>query len=170
MKLVRYGEPGRERPGLIDANGAVRDLTGLVQDLSGDSLSPATMARIRAADPASLPLVQGPQRLGPCVGRPGNFIAIGLNYADHAAEAGMPIPAEPILFNKAPNCCVGPNDDIVIPKGSTKTRLGGRARLRHRHARVLCRAKRTRSITSRAIASATTCPSARGRSSGAANG
>lgn len=120
MKLVRYGEPGRERPGLIDANGAIRDLTGLVQDLSGDSLSPATLARIRAADPAGLPLVQGPQRLGPCVGRPGNFIAIGLNYADHAAEAGMQVPGEPILFTKAPNCCVGAGDDIIIPKGSTK--------------------------------------------------
>ena len=120
MKLVRYGEQGRERPGIIDANGAIRDLSGLVQDLSGDSLSPATLARIRAADPNSLPLVQGAQRLGPCVGKPGNFIAIGLNYADHAAEAGMQVPAEPILFSKAPNCCVGANDDIIIPKASTK--------------------------------------------------
>ncbi|MFN3890687.1 MAG: fumarylacetoacetate hydrolase family protein [Beijerinckiaceae bacterium] len=120
MKLVRYGEPGRERPGLIDANGAIRDLSGLVQDLSGESLSPATLARIRSADPNTLPLVQGSPRLGPCVGKPGNFIAIGLNYADHAAEAGMQVPAEPILFTKAPNCCVGANDDIVIPKASTK--------------------------------------------------
>ena len=120
MKLVRYGEPGRERPGLIDANGAIRDLSALVQDLGGESLSPATLARIRAADPNGLPLVQGPQRLGPCVAKPGNFIAIGLNYADHAAEAGMPVPAEPILFSKAPNCCVGATDDIIIPKASTK--------------------------------------------------
>ena len=120
MKLVRYGEAGRERPGLIDANGAIRDLSALVQDFSGESLSPATLARIRAADPNALPLVSGNPRLGPCVARPGNFIAIGLNYADHAAEAGMQVPAEPILFSKAPNCCVGPNDDIVIPKGSTK--------------------------------------------------
>jgi 2-keto-4-pentenoate hydratase/2-oxohepta-3-ene-1,7-dioic acid hydratase in catechol pathway len=120
MKLVRYGEAGRERPGLIDANGAIRDLSALVQDVSGESLSPATLARIRAADPNALPLVSGNPRLGPCVARPGNFIAIGLNYADHAAEAGMQVPAEPILFSKAPNCCVGPNDDIVIPKGSTK--------------------------------------------------
>lgn len=120
MKLVRYGEPGRERPGILDTNGAIRDLTGLVQDLAGDSLSPATLARIRNADPASLPLVEGRQRLGPCVGKPGNFIAIGLNYADHAAEAGMQVPAEPILFSKAPNCCAGAGDDIVIPKGSTK--------------------------------------------------
>jgi 2,4-didehydro-3-deoxy-L-rhamnonate hydrolase len=120
MKLVRYGEPGRERPGLIDANGAIRDLSGLVQDLAGESLSPATLARIRAADPTALPLVQGAQRLGPCVGKPGNFIAIGLNYADHAAEAGMQVPAEPILFSKAPNCCVGASDDIIIPKASTK--------------------------------------------------
>jgi 2,4-didehydro-3-deoxy-L-rhamnonate hydrolase len=120
MKLVRYGEAGRERPGLIDANGAIRDLSALVQDVSGESLSPATLARIRAADPNALPLVSGNPRLGPCVARPGNFIAIGLNYADHAAEAGMQVPAEPILFSKAPNCCVGPNDDIVIPQGSTK--------------------------------------------------
>jgi 2-keto-4-pentenoate hydratase/2-oxohepta-3-ene-1,7-dioic acid hydratase in catechol pathway len=120
MKLVRYGEAGRERPGLIDANGAIRDLSALVQDVSGESLSPATLARIRAADPNALPLVSGNPRLGPCVARPGNFIAIGLNYADHAAEAGMQVPAEPILFSKAPNCCVGPNDDIVMPKGSTK--------------------------------------------------
>ncbi len=120
MKLVRYGEAGRERPGLIDANGAIRDLSALVQDVSGESLSPATLARIRAADPNALPLVSGNPRLGPCVARPGNFIAIGLNYADHAAEAGMQVPGEPILFSKAPNCCVGPNDDIVIPKGSTK--------------------------------------------------
>jgi 2,4-diketo-3-deoxy-L-fuconate hydrolase len=120
MKLVRYGEPGRERPGLIDANGAIRDLSALVQDLAGESLSPATLARIRAADPNGLPLVQGTQRLGPCVAKPGNFIAIGLNYADHAAEAGMPVPAEPILFSKAPNCCVGATDDIIIPKASTK--------------------------------------------------
>jgi 2-keto-4-pentenoate hydratase/2-oxohepta-3-ene-1,7-dioic acid hydratase in catechol pathway len=120
MKLVRYGEPGRERPGLIDVSGAIRDLSALVQDLSGESLSPATLARIRAADPASLPLVPGKPRLGPCVGKPGNFIAIGLNYADHAAEAGMAVPAEPILFSKAPNCCVGATDDIVIPKASTK--------------------------------------------------
>lgn len=120
MKLVRYGEPGRERPGLIDANGAIRDLSALVQDLAGESLSPTTLARIRAADPSGLPLVQGAQRLGPCVAKPGNFIAIGLNYADHAAEAGMQVPAEPILFSKAPNCCVGATDDIIIPKASTK--------------------------------------------------
>lgn len=120
MKLVRYGEPGRERPGLIDSNGAIRDLSALVQDIAGDSLSPATLARIRAADPQTLPLVEGGPRLGPCVAKPGNFIAIGLNYADHAAEAGMRVPTEPILFSKAANCCVGAGDDIIIPKGSSK--------------------------------------------------
>jgi len=120
MKLVRYGEPGRERPGLIDADGAVRDLSALVQDISGESLAPATLARIAGVDPASLPRVEGSPRLGACVARPGNFIAIGLNYADHAAETGSRPPAEPILFNKAPNCIVGPADDIVIPPGSTK--------------------------------------------------
>lgn len=120
MKIVRYGEPGRERPGLIDGNGAIRDLSTLVQDVAGDSLSPATLARIRNANPQTLPLVEGKPRLGPCVARPGNFIAIGLNYADHAAEAGMQVPSEPILFSKAPNCCAGAYDDIVIPKASTK--------------------------------------------------
>ena len=120
MKLVRYGAPGREKPGLIGADGKIRDISGLVGDLAGAGLSPASLAKIKAADVATLPVVSGSPRLGSCVGRPGNFIAIGLNYADHAAETGSPIPKEPIVFNKAPNCVVGPNDDVMIPRTSQK--------------------------------------------------
>jgi 2,4-diketo-3-deoxy-L-fuconate hydrolase len=120
MKLVRYGAPGREKPGLIGADGKIRDISGLVGDLAGAGLSPASLAKIKAADVATLPVVSGSPRLGSCVGRPGNFIAIGLNYADHAAETGSPIPKEPIVFNKAPNCVVGPNDEVMIPRTSQK--------------------------------------------------
>src|SRR6266516_3288909 len=121
MKLVRYGAPGREKPGILDGNGRIRDLSGLVPDIAGETLSPHGLAKIRKADIEKLPSVRGGVRLGPCVGAVGNYIAIGLNYADHAAESGMPIPKEPIIFNKAPNCIVGPNDDTMLPKGSQKT-------------------------------------------------
>jgi 2,4-diketo-3-deoxy-L-fuconate hydrolase len=121
MKLVRFGEAGREKPGLIDAQGQIRDLSGLVPDITGATLSSDTLNRIRQADPSTLPVAPSGQRLGACVGRVGNFIAIGLNYADHAAETGAAIPAEPIVFNKAPSCIVGPNDDVIIPRGSQKT-------------------------------------------------
>jgi 2,4-diketo-3-deoxy-L-fuconate hydrolase len=121
MKFVRYGNAGAEKPGLIDADGKVRDLSSHLADLSGAQLDPANLARLAALDPASLPVVSGDPRLGPCVGRPGNFIAVGLNYADHAAESNLPVPKEPVLFNKAPSCIVGPNDDVVIPRGSEKT-------------------------------------------------
>ena len=121
MKLVRYGKPGKEKPGLIDADGKLRDISGIVSDLAGEGLSPKSLAKIAKAKTAKLPLVRGNPRIGSCVGRPGNFIAVGLNYADHAAETGATIPKEPILFNKAPNCVVGPNDDVVIPKDSLKT-------------------------------------------------
>jgi 2,4-diketo-3-deoxy-L-fuconate hydrolase len=120
MKLVRFGPPGQEKPGVVDANGRVRDLSGQVPDIVGDALASQSLARLRAIDPASLPEAPAGARLGPCVGKVGNFIAVGLNYADHAAEAGAPIPAEPILFNKAPSCIVGPNDDTVIPRGAKK--------------------------------------------------
>ncbi len=120
MKLVRYGKPGKEKPGLIDAEGKIRDISGIVPDLAGAYLTPKHMAKIAKAKPDKLPLVRGAPRLGPCVGQPGNFIAVGLNYADHAAEAKMKVPAEPILFNKAPNCIVGPNDDVMLPKGAVK--------------------------------------------------
>jgi 2-keto-4-pentenoate hydratase/2-oxohepta-3-ene-1,7-dioic acid hydratase in catechol pathway len=120
MKLVRYGQPGKEKPGLIDAEGKIRDLSKIIPDLAGEYLTPKFLGKIARIKPASLPLVRGRPRLGACVDKPGNFIAVGLNYADHAAESGNPIPAEPILFNKAPSCVVGPNDDVVVPKDSEK--------------------------------------------------
>ena len=121
MKLVRYGKIGKEKPGLIDAEGQLRDISDLIDDLAGSALSPKSLAKIAAKNPNKLPLVKGKPRIGACVARPGNFIAVGLNYADHAAETGAAIPKEPILFNKAPNCVVGPYDDVVIPRGSVKT-------------------------------------------------
>ena len=121
MKLVRFGAAGAEKPGLIDADGKIRDLSGVVADISGDVLSRTGRERLRALDPASLPLAPEDSRYGACVGRVGNFIAVGLNYADHAAESGMAVPAEPVLFNKAPSCIGGPDDTILIPRGSEKT-------------------------------------------------
>jgi len=125
LKLLRYGPPGAERPGLLDADGRVRDLGAHVDDIASATLLPATLARLREIDPKTLPLVHGlPQdelRLGPCVGRVGKFICIGLNYADHAAESGMPVPAEPVVFGKWTSAIVGPDDDIEIPRGSLKT-------------------------------------------------
>ena len=122
MKLLRYGQPGQEKPGLLDHDGKVRDLSGVVHgDLSGENLSPAVLASIADVAIDSLPNVEGSPRLGPCVARPCNFIAVGLNYADHAAESNLPVPKEPILFNKAPNCIVGPNDTVVLPRGSEKS-------------------------------------------------
>ncbi len=121
MKLVRFGAAGAEKPGLIDADGKVRDLSGLVPDIAGDVLGREGLKRLAAVDPKSLPLVPEGSRFGACVGRVGNFIAVGLNYADHAAESGMAVPSEPVLFNKAPSCVVGPDDTILIPRGSEKT-------------------------------------------------
>ena len=121
MKLVRYGAPGEERPGLVDGDGRLRDLSGLVDDISGDTLSPAGLDAIRAIDPAILPLVAGEPRLGPCVGRVGKFLCIGLNYSDHAAESGVTVPPEPVLFAKATSAIIGPDDDVRLPRGSTKT-------------------------------------------------
>ena len=120
MKLVRFGAPGREKPGIIDKNGRIRDLSKVVPDIAGDALSPASLNKIRKTDLSKLPAVKAGTRLGPCVGGTRHFIAIGLNYADHAAETGTPIPKEPIIFHKAPTCIVGPNDDTMIPKDSTK--------------------------------------------------
>jgi 2,4-didehydro-3-deoxy-L-rhamnonate hydrolase len=121
MKLVRYGKAGKEKPGLVDATGKIRDLSEIIDDVGGEALSAKTLARLAKIKPDALPAVRGTPRLGPCVAHVGNFIAVGLNYADHAAETGAAIPKEPILFNKAPSCIVGPNDDVVIPKGSVKT-------------------------------------------------
>jgi len=121
MKLLRYGPVGKEKPGLLDSTGAIRDLSGVVPDIAGDVLLPDSLATLRKVDPASLPRVDGTPRIGPCVGRVGKFIAIGLNYSDHAAESGMAVPREPIVFMKATSCIVGPNDNLEIPRGSLKT-------------------------------------------------
>jgi len=121
MKLLRWGPPGGEKPGLLDDNGNLRDLSGAVDDIAGDALGPDSLARLRALDPASLPAVAGAPRLGPCVGRVGKVLCIGLNYADHAAESGMELPPEPVLFFKATTALCGPNDAIEIPRGSEKT-------------------------------------------------
>ncbi|WP_146586927.1 fumarylacetoacetate hydrolase family protein [Puniceibacterium confluentis] len=121
MKFLRYGPPGAEKPGLLDAEGGLRDLSAHVQDLAGTTLSPESLGALAALDTANLPLVAGSPRIGPCVGGVGKFLAIGLNYADHAAEAGMDLPQEPIVFSKATSCIVGPNDDVEIPRGSKAT-------------------------------------------------
>jgi len=121
MKLLRYGPAGQEKPGILDAAGAVRDLSGVIPDITGDVLSPAALAKIAALDVNSLPKVAGSPRLGPPVTGMKNLICIGLNYADHAAETGAPIPKEPIVFLKSLNALQGPNDDVVIPRGSVKT-------------------------------------------------
>jgi 2-keto-4-pentenoate hydratase/2-oxohepta-3-ene-1,7-dioic acid hydratase in catechol pathway len=120
MKLVRYGQPGREKPGIIDAEGRIRDLSGVVPDIAGATLSARGLNKIRRTKIDSLPKVRAGVRLGPCVAYVGNFIAIGLNYSDHAAEAGMPVPKEPIIFNKAPSCICGPDDDTMYPKDAKK--------------------------------------------------
>jgi 2-keto-4-pentenoate hydratase/2-oxohepta-3-ene-1,7-dioic acid hydratase in catechol pathway len=121
MKLLRYGEPGRERPGLVDETGQLRDLSGVVRDIGGDALLPQNLERLRALDPKTLPPVEGTPRIGPCVGGVGKFVCVGLNYSDHAAESGLPVPSEPVLFMKATSAICGPNDDVEIPRGSEKT-------------------------------------------------
>jgi len=121
MKLLRHGERGLEKPGLMHDDGTIRDLSGVVPDIAGDVLSDEGLARIRAADPSTLPVVDAGTRLGACVGGTGKFMCIGLNYADHAAESGMQVPSEPVLFMKATSAICGPNDPIIIPRGSEKT-------------------------------------------------
>jgi ureidoglycolate lyase len=121
MKLLRYGQPGAEKPAMLDADGNVRDLSGHVSDIAGSVLTNEGIAAIAALDPKSLPLVENPGRLGPCVSCVGKFICVGLNYADHAAETGAKIPEEPILFMKATSAITGPNDNVIIPRNSKKT-------------------------------------------------
>jgi len=121
MKLLRFGPSGQEKPGVVDARGDVRDLSSIIPDLSGDALHPDSIDRLRALDLSSLRRIEGEVRIGPCVAGVGKFICIGLNYSDHAAESGMAVPAEPILFMKATSAICGPNDGIVIPRGSQKT-------------------------------------------------
>ena len=121
MKLLRHGPSGAEKPGLMHTDGTIRDLSGIVSDIGWDTLSDAGLAAIRAVDAASLPVVTADTRLGPCVAGTGKFICIGLNYSDHAAETGATVPPEPIIFMKATSAIVGPNDPIIIPRGSVKT-------------------------------------------------
>lgn len=121
MKFVRYGAQGAEKPGLVDSTGAIRDLSGHVSDLSGTSIDPEALAKLGSIDPTTLPLVSANERLGPCVAGTGKFICIGLNYSDHAAETGATVPPEPIIFMKATSAISGPNDDLLIPRGSEKT-------------------------------------------------
>lgn len=119
MKLVRFGARGAEKPGMIDTNGALRDLSAHVRDIAGSVL--ADLPALAKLDPATLPLVSGNPRLGACVGETGKFMCIGLNYSDHAAESGMPVPPEPVLFMKATSAICGPNDPIIVPRGALKT-------------------------------------------------
>lgn len=120
MKLVRFGPPGKEKPGLIDADGALRDLSRKVGDIDAEALAPARLRELARLDPKRLPAVKGRPRLGPCVATPAKFIAIGLNYSDHAKESGNPIPEHPVVFFKAQTCIVGPNDNVMIPRDSTQ--------------------------------------------------
>lgn len=121
MKLLRYGPEGQEKPGILDGEGRIRDLSGHVSDIAGEALTPEALAELAELDVNGLPLVEGSPRLGACVGQVRKFVAIGLNYADHAAESGMAVPAEPVVFNKWTSCIVGPNDDVVLPPGSLKS-------------------------------------------------
>ena len=121
MKLVRYGKSGQEKPGMIDASGKLRDLSAHVADITGATISDKALSALRRIDPATLPLVPGKPRIGPCVGNIGKFLCIGLNYSDHAAETGAAIPAHPILFLKANSAIIGPNDTVVMPRGSKTT-------------------------------------------------
>jgi 2,4-didehydro-3-deoxy-L-rhamnonate hydrolase len=121
MKLLRHGPTGQERPGILDAEGKIRDLSGKIDDIDGDKLSPAKLRELAALDLSSLPVVEGSPRLGVPVARIGKFIAIGLNFSDHAAESGLPVPQEPIVFTKAISSITGPNDNVIIPRGSKKT-------------------------------------------------
>jgi len=121
MKLVRHGAPGKERPGMLDADGQIRDLSGICNDFGPAFFAKDGLRALRGLDASGLPIVTKGTRLGPCVAQPGNFIAIGLNYVQHARETNAPIPTDPILFNKAPSCISGPSDPVVLPRNSTKT-------------------------------------------------
>ncbi len=120
MKLLRVGDKGAEKPALLHSDGTLRDLSSIVPDITGKTIDAAGLARIKAADPARLPVLDSKLRIGPCVGNVGKFICVGLNYADHAAESNLPVPSEPILFMKATSAIIGPNDTVVIPRNSTK--------------------------------------------------
>ncbi|HSP31616.1 MAG TPA: fumarylacetoacetate hydrolase family protein, partial [Halomonas sp.] len=121
MKLLRFGQPGQEKPGILDSQGKVRDLSAIVGDIAGDVLGDEALNKLRDVDVTTLPEVAGDTRLGPCVGQVGKFICIGLNYSDHAAETGAEVPPEPVVFNKWTSAICGPNDDVEIPRNSKKT-------------------------------------------------
>jgi ureidoglycolate lyase len=121
MKLLRYGPKGQEKPGMLDASGTIRDLSGVIGDIDGTTIGADSLAKLAGLDPESLPAVSGNPRLGPCVGHVGKFICIGLNYADHAAESGLAVPPEPVIFMKCTSAICGPNDDVEIPRTSEKT-------------------------------------------------
>ena len=121
MKLLRYGSPGSEKPGMLDADGKIRSLEGVIDDLGGDALSDASIKKIGALDPTTLPEVDASTRIGPCVAGVGKIVCIGLNYSDHAAESGMEVPPEPVMFMKATSAISGPNDNVVIPRNSKKS-------------------------------------------------
>jgi 2-keto-4-pentenoate hydratase/2-oxohepta-3-ene-1,7-dioic acid hydratase in catechol pathway len=121
MKLLRFGNRGEERPGVVDGDGAIRDLSGIVGDIAGDALLPSSIESLRKVNPKDLPIVEGTPRIAACVGRVGKFICIGLNYSDHAAESGMAVPVEPVVFMKATSAICGPFDDVMIPRGGEKT-------------------------------------------------
>ena len=121
MKLLRYGNPGQEKPGMLDQNGTIRDLSNIVEDIAGDVLLPEGLEKLKNLDPGSLPTIEGSPRMGACVSGIGKFICIGLNYSDHAEETGAKVPPEPIIFSKATSAVCGPNDDIIIPRNSVKT-------------------------------------------------
>ncbi|HTN97634.1 MAG TPA: fumarylacetoacetate hydrolase family protein [Nordella sp.] len=121
MKLLRYGAKGKEKPGLLDKEGRIRDLSSIVDDISGETISPKSLRRLAKIKPESLPLVRGTPRIGPCVANPQKFLAIGLNYSDHAAESNLPVPPEPVLFTKHVSCISGPDDDVTIPPKSKKS-------------------------------------------------
>jgi 2-keto-4-pentenoate hydratase/2-oxohepta-3-ene-1,7-dioic acid hydratase in catechol pathway len=121
MKLIRYGESKQEKPGIVDNDGRIRDLSGVISDVDGSTITESGLARLRGLDISTLPVVEGNPRIGPCVGNIGKFVCIGLNYSDHAAESGLPEPSEPVVFNKWTSAIVGPNDDVAIPRGSKKT-------------------------------------------------
>jgi 2,4-diketo-3-deoxy-L-fuconate hydrolase len=169
MKLLRFGPAGQERPGLLDPQGRIRDLSQEVRDFDGGQLSPAALDRLASIKMATLPVIDGDPRLGPPVTRVGKFIAIGLNFSDHAAESNLPIPAEPVMFMKATSCIVGPNDPVVIPRGSTKTdwevELGV---VMERGRATSIKLRRSRAL--QATWSFTTSPSANTRLSGAGRG
>lgn len=121
MKLLRHGPQGAEKPGMLDSTGTIRDLSSVLDDVNGEALSPDALAKLAALDPATLPAVDSATRLGPCVAGAGKFVAIGLNYSDHAAESGLEVPPEPVVFMKATSSICGPNDNVEIPRGSEKT-------------------------------------------------